>query len=378
MSPPRPGEKVDVTVCAPEGFFANNPQVVRTDREIVLAFGLQDIDKLRNLRTHHHYQPVATLTWAVSSDGGHTWRVTDRAPDVGRVLDASYGEPLRDGGMVTMSFTRPFMSRYAFIQNGRVGTMPYCNHLPATEVVALTDFGPFDNFYFHAMTRSPDGALLAAGYAQAPGTDSPSHYAALFLRSEDEGRSWHYLSRVPPSQELAYSESGVLACADGRLLALLRLDWAHVSPEKRPPEAREGYGYFLYQTESADNGQSWSDPVQLPMWGHPPYLLRLQSGAILLVYGHRRPPYTVRAVLSRDEGRTWDMAAMRTIREFDPGSYDIGYPQATQLEDGTILCAYYGYSSDETEGVSDPDGQPKGLAPCGIFVSLFDEEWLGS
>ncbi len=34
----RKGRKLDVTVCAPPGFFANNPQVIRTDRQIV-GFG---------------------------------------------------------------------------------------------------------------------------------------------------------------------------------------------------------------------------------------------------------------------------------------------------------------------------------------------------
>ena len=33
----------------------------------------------------------------------------------------------------------------------------------------------------------------------------------------------------------------------------------------------------------------------------------------------------------------------------------------------TFVCAYYGYYTEKVEGV---------LNPCGIFVSLFDEEWL--
>ena len=90
---------------------------------------------------------------------------------------------------------------------------------------------------------------------------------------------------------------------------------------------------------------------------------------MLLVYGHRRPPYSVRAILSRDEGRTWDLKTMKELRVWEPGNFDIGYPQATQLEDGTIVYAYYGYYTEKVEGV---------LNPCGIFVSLFDEEWLVS
>lgn len=153
---------------------------------------------------------------------------------------------------------------------------------------------------------------------------------------------------------------------DGRLIALLRADWDKIPGEQRPAEAKVGYGYFLYQTESTDGGRSWSEPAQLQLWGHPPYLLRLASGNILLVYGHRRPPWEIRAILSRDEGRTWDMDTLRTVHRFDPGNYDMGYPVATQMPDGSIVCGFYGYST--------PNVGEK--MPHGIFASIFDERWL--
>ncbi len=150
------------------------------------------------------------------------------------------------------------------------------------------------------------------------------------------------------------------------MIALLRTDWDTIPHADRPEEAKVGYGYFLYQTESTDKGRTWSEPVRLDLWGHPPYLLRLTSGNILLVYGYRRPPWEIRAVLSRDEGRTWDPATLRTIHTFNPGNYDMGYPVATQLDDGSIVCAFYGYSTTDV-------GEK---VPHGIFVSLFDEKWL--
>jgi hypothetical protein len=97
-------------------------------------------------------------------------------------------------------------------------------------------------------------------------------------------------------------------------------------------------------------------------------MVRLASGAILLVYGYRRPPWEIRAIRSRDDGRTWDMTSLRTLHRFEPGNYDMGYPVATQLDDGSIVCAFFGYST--------PDVGEK--MPHGIFVSLFDEAWLNS
>ncbi len=369
------GKKVDVTVCAPPGFFANNPQVIRTNREVVLAYGMQQIDKVQAIKTHQHWQPFGVLTWSVSNDGGFTWRTTDRAPDVGKVLDCSYGEPLREGGMATISFPRTFLTTYAFLQKGQVGMMPYNNHLPARKTVPLTDFGPFGCFWFHSMIRTSDGALLAGGYSAVPGGPSPDYCTTTFLRSGDEGRSWKFFSQAPLiSKTFGFSESGLLAGPKGRVLAVMRTDLDFVPIKKRPKEARVGYGYFLYQMESLDHGRTWSRPVQLPIWGHPPYLLRLKSGTVVMVYGHRRPPFSVRAILSRDNGKTWDMKTLRTLREWKPGAYDIGYPKATQLADGTILCTYYGYST--ADAVDTGILQPAGIAPTGIFVSLFDEEWL--
>jgi hypothetical protein len=129
------------------------------------------------------------------------------------------------------------------------------------------------------------------------------------------------------------------------------------------------YGYYLYQSESKDFGKTWSLPIQLPIWGHPAELVPLESGNILMVYGHRRPPYSVRAILSRDNGRTWDMRSMRTPFESKrTRGIDFGYPVAKQLGDGRIVCLFYDYSSDDT--------QMKG--PHGIYAAIFDEKWMES
>ena len=83
-----------------------------------------------------------------------------------------------------------------------------------------------------------------------------------------------------------------------------------------------------------------------------------------MVYGHRRDPFTVRAILSHDRGRTWDMDSMTTLHTFDPGNIDFGYPVATQLDDGRILVAYYGYTSPEVKALDSTHG---------IFCSIIKE-----
>ena len=362
----RAGEKRDIVVYSDPEAYASFPQLVRTNSELVLLFQVQELAKLRAASKHPHYQAFAVPRWASSRDGGLTWSRHDTCPPLGAVEDISYGSvALADGGTVTLTFSSS-EAMQAIIEHGSIGYRPYQQVRQADGNVALpvSDIGPFSRFYPHGMTRTSAGKLIAAGYA--PMTDGTGRTTAVFLVSEDEGRTWRTLSHIQNTERFSFSEPAIIETRDGRLLTLLRVDWDPVPAEERPDAARVGYGYYLYRSWSADGGRNWEAPERLPIWGHPPYLLRLRSGSLLLVYGHRREPYGIRAALSRDEGQTWDPAGIRTVHRFDPGSYDLGYPVATQLADGSIVCAYYGYATTDV-------GE---TMPHAIFVSVFDEAWL--
>lgn len=365
--PRRSGEKRDVIVYAHPEEYASFPIIARTDQQIVLLFQVQELAKLRASPEHPHYQRFAVPRWATSTDGGFSWKIHQSCPPLGPIRDIGYGSaPLVDGGTVTLTFslTEPLQ---AIIQHGSIGYRPYQDaSRESGQRYPVTDLGPFQRFWPMGIKRLSDGSILAAGYVPFKSAAGREKTTAAFLKSQDEGKTWNYLSHIPNENPFDFSEPDVLETRDGRLITLLRTDWDRVPVQDRPEEARHGYGYFLYQSESTDGGRNWSEPVPLSLWGHPPYLLRLASGNILLVYGYRRPPWEIRAILSRDEGRTWDMRTLRTVYTFNPGSYDIGYPVATQTDDGTIICAFYGYSTSDLGDKS----------PRGIFVSIFDEAWL--
>ena len=61
------------------------------------------------------------------------------------------------------------------------------------------------------------------------------------------------------------------------------------------------------------------------------------------------------------------MDSLRVLHTFDPGLTDFGYPVATQFDDGSTLCAFYGYSTDQ----ADPWGTPHA-----VYVAMFNESWL--
>ncbi|MFA9478860.1 sialidase family protein [Phycisphaerales bacterium AB-hyl4] len=350
------------------GEYASFPQLVRTDQSLVIVFQMQLLEGLKEKDLHPHHQPVCQLRYLESRDDGRTWSAHKTCPALGKVLDISYGSaPRTDGGTVSLTFSQDRPMK-AIIEHGRIGTRPYhVKNADPSQQHPIDDLGPYDHALPFGMTRLPSGDIVAACYmlrdkAKPPGQSG----TVMFLTSQDQGVTWRYLSGIQNNNLFTFSETAILPVANGELLAVLRTDWGDTPAEQRPEDASRGYGYFLYQSRSSDGGRQWSKPEQLPIWGHPPHLLRLQSGNILMVYGHRREPYSIRAVLSRDDGKSWDMSTLRTLRTFCPGHYDLGYPVATQVSDGAIICAYYGYSNDDMSLYS----------PHSIYVNRFTESWL--
>ena len=350
------GEKLDLMVYGPAEDYASFPGIRRSKNRIILSFDVQPLPVLARIKVHPHHQVLSGSCWAVSDDGGRTWRSTRKRPKVGKVVHAARSlTHLAPGGRLgRKNLDHPFGDDF--------------------------DFRPFD------YRRCVDGSLLAAG---AGFPDPRKTKAILFARSTDNGRAWRFVTQVFSTDVLGgYTEPALHVAKDGRAICVIRTKWDDVSPDRWPPGVRDhhaptasapdvwgrggnrgelGFGWYFYQIESTDHGRTWSEPVNTGIWGHPANILRLRSGEVLMVYGHRKAPWSVRAILSHDDGRTWDANSMRIMHEFKPCLTDFGYPQVTQLPDGTVICAYYGYSTKDTSVWASPHG---------IFVSVFDEEWL--
>ncbi|MFC1453278.1 sialidase family protein [Verrucomicrobiota bacterium] len=357
----KPGEKAEVSVYSREDSYASFPGVYRTPDKLVLSFGVQPFRALQTWGKHPHEQPLSVSHCAVSTDQGASWEIRTECPKGGTVLDTTRtAMPLGDGRWLAAGRTEAIVRRELW------GEAEYKGE--------ITDLGPFPANHAFTVTRAPDNSLLVGSYG--PMQDETNRHTCFFLRSRDEGRSWTYASQVPNPNIYSFYEPTLFTCNDGRMICMMRSGWEHVPTDQWPPEVRHhteqtpdrmlGSGWFFVQSDSADSGKTWSEPVVTEVWGHPADLMRLRSGAILMLYGHRRPPWSIRAILSFDEGKTWDLDTIRTIKSFEPSERDFGYPLGIHLEDGTILCAYYGYITDSIELPS----------PHGIFASLFDEEWL--
>ncbi|MEW5945975.1 MAG: sialidase family protein, partial [bacterium] len=248
--------------------------------------------------------------------GGGGFFLVDYRWTIGRSLKggelyrvAEYGWKARYDSMYFMRFARK-RKRFHFEKPERYGAPcgGYVNVANSLGAAAL-----------------PDGTILLPVDAESEGTGV---WNVLLLHSADGGRTWAIRSRVaggpvPGTERLC--EPSVVAARSGRMVCMMRA----VSEEDR-----------LYQCDSTDGGITWSCPRETEVKGHPPYLMELRDGRLLLLYGYRHRPYGVRGRLSDDEGVTWDACGEIVIRN-DGGGRDLGYPRGVQLEDGSILVVYY-------------------------------------
>ena len=193
------------------------------------------------------------------------------------------------------------------------------------------DVPGFSGLGFSRPTILEDGTVLEPVY----GTGADGALRVLVWRGTDGGRTWRLHEVGTLGNEAAFVETG-----PGRVLCLART-------------AGDESGGYLVQYWSDAAGVNWSRPINTSVWtpGSPPHLVRLRDGRILLSHGYRRDPMGIRAVLSEDDGRTWDVDNTVVLRDDggyacelrpdgSPGS-DVGYPHSTQLSDGSVLTVYY-------------------------------------
>ncbi len=179
--------------------------------------------------------------------------------------------------------------------------------------------------FFGSGLLLPDGAILGAVYGRLNRTERTTRVWST--RSTDSGRTWTFTPVFfDPADEIGYNETSLLAMPSGRILAVARPQFAA--------------DQNLWQSTSEDGGLTWSVPEQVPFWGFPAKLINLMNGDIMATYAHRRHPTGVRACISHDEGRSWDVENEKIIRD-ESLPKGVGYPQSVQLSDNSLftVCA---------------------------------------
>lgn len=294
-----------------------------------------------------HQDPTFHNVILRSSDKGKTW---DKFPLVVPNYNF-YGmdDPglvsLRNGTLImntyqTLHLPAPLSEIPGYKEYKKHEPFPWAYHIGGTYLHFSYDFGytwqetvkvnisPFKmGATLRGIVELEDNSLILGCYDES-GPDLPFSF---ILRSKDGGKTWGEPIVIARDKEIGFYEPALLFLPEGKIIAHLR--------------THQPGDWHLYQTVSLDNGDSWSKPEKTPIWGHPAHLLLLKDRGILCTYGYRKPPYGIRACLSCDGGKTWDIKKEIIIRSDFPNG-NLGYPTSLELEKNCIFTTYYGEDKD--------------------------------
>lgn len=267
------------------------------------------------------------LTWAVEDPGARGYLLTDGGYLHGVPRpDVTYPELMESEGGVNFEHPDFAMAVRTNSTGAGIGRFFYSYDRGHSweGPFRLPDFGtpgiaPRTDY----IVNGPDDCMLFITAARPDGNEG----RPLCVRTKDGGKTWEFVSWIGPEPDGSAVMPASARLSETDILAVVRC--------RR--ESRHWQSAYL----SRDNGQSWeylNDPVPDAAGGNPPALIKLRDGRVCLVYGYRGEPFSIRAKLSSDGGRSWGEDIV--LRD-DGANRDLGYPRIVQRPDGKVVAVYY-------------------------------------
>jgi hypothetical protein len=201
--------------------------------------------------------------------------------------------------------------------------------------------------------RLVDGALALPAEAWKSYYDAqPGKHHSLLWLSNDGGHTFDQsvITAHDPDARLFYWDRRISVEPEtGRLLALY---WTHDRTSGQDANVHVGWG--------SPAGKDWTNPVDAGFAGQISGPLALGSCRGLAAYVHRHYPPTLRAVLTEDFGKSWDVAHEEVFYESGAGResgiggkrdfgdywadmnlWNFGHPVAARLPNGDVFIAFY-------------------------------------
>ena len=258
-----------------------------------------------------------------SADQGLTWQDIGKTPLLGKEPSLT---ALPDGSLV-LSAQKDYFGPGAKLDEIYTSRSTDGGRTWETQILPGSD-------YPRNMIIEPDGALLmirALAYAgSGRGKGSPN---LQLCRSKDGGKTWQFSEGIVDwdySNFANFAEVSAIRLKSGRLLAALR----------RQPPGTSGHGFEdTMLTESSDEGKHWSKPRDMVNTAEVHvYLTELKDGRVLATYSNYHLPWGVYAIVSKDEGKSWDLD--HPIQLALSAANYAGWPVTLQLADGSLITSY--------------------------------------
>lgn len=339
-----PAEVQHVKVYAEEGLFGGWPAnhgIWSWGNEILVGFSAGVMKDLGNERHNIDREKPERHLLARSLDGGHSWKIEDPS-EKGALIPS---------GKALHGIAPPGQSEKPWQECA--GEIDF-RHPDFALTVRMTDnhIGPSRFYYsvdrghnWNGPFRLPDvgtnGIAARTDYIVnnqrelmlfvTAGKSDRREGRPMAMQTSDGGKSFKFLSWIGDESAGYAIMPSTVRLSDQELLSAVR--------------CRQGQKSWIDCYRSLDNGRSWkidSTPAPDVGEGNPPSMIHMADGRVCLTYGHRAPPFGIRARVSLDRGHNWqDEIHLRD----DGGGRDVGYPRTVQRPDGKLVTVYYFHDS---------------------------------
>ena len=222
----------------------------------------------------------------------------------------------------------------------------WCEPLLTHTDVFVSGRDGYHTFRIPAIETAPDGSLLAFAEARKYNMADPGYgkqdIDLVLKRSTDGGKTWSAMRVIEDPGELwsAANPATVVDRQTGRVWVL----YLRSKPERSTATARPATDDMqTLARSSADNGVTWSEPIDLTKvardYGDPAWQASVigPGGAIQTKTGRlvapvwKVKPYGVLAIFSDDHGQSWQRGQVM------PGKTGGDEDQLVELADGRLL-----------------------------------------
>ena len=300
--------------------------------EILTAFNTDEYEEKTD--THSHKNPRLQTAFARSFDGGKTW-TSESHPEM------TFGAPVPYDGaddMTAEGFAMKLRGRAFFVTHDKGHTWQGPYTLPAFEKEGAVPNARTS----YIVTGTQSALFFMTTRSERAGGAAGERGRAYVMATDDGCRTFRFLSWMGEDLTPRAKAAELKAPVFSIMPSVVRLDGNRYLAALRQRIDRRKWTDIY---ESKDGCKTWRFIATAERGANnPPALVKLKDGKTLaLFYGYRAKPFGLRARLSTDDGRTWGRDIV--LRD-DAKTWDLGYPRAHVLPDGTVATLYY-YNTPE-------------------------------